>query len=213
MVLGISPRPIPPWYHPIRRGEIERSRRNLPHWNQEGATYFVTFRMADSISRKARDYLEAYRQEWLREHPYPWTNETERAYRKKFNARKEELMDAGYGSCIFKDPSIRKVVSDTLLHFRYTQFHMDSYAIMPNHVHALVCPIPPHSLSRIVHSWKSYTAQILCPKEGVPKPLWMGERWDHIVRDEYSFLKYREYIRQNPKKANLPTASYTLWPE
>ena len=24
-------------------------RRNLPHWRQDGATYFVTFRLADSV--------------------------------------------------------------------------------------------------------------------------------------------------------------------
>src|SRR5882672_1434890 len=30
-------------------GELYRRRRNLPHWEQEGATYFVTFRLADAV--------------------------------------------------------------------------------------------------------------------------------------------------------------------
>ncbi len=30
-------------------GEFEIRHRNLPHWRQQGATYFVTFRLNDSL--------------------------------------------------------------------------------------------------------------------------------------------------------------------
>ena len=33
------------------RAEMTLYRRDLPHWRQEGCTYFVTFCLADSIPR------------------------------------------------------------------------------------------------------------------------------------------------------------------
>src|SRR5437762_149680 len=36
-------------------GDIKIARRHLPHWEQEGATYFVTFRLADSIPNTLLD--------------------------------------------------------------------------------------------------------------------------------------------------------------
>ena len=40
-------------------------RRNLPHWRQDGATYFVTFRLGDSLPRRVLDQWEYEKQLWL----------------------------------------------------------------------------------------------------------------------------------------------------
>ena len=40
-------------------------RRNLPHWRQAGATYFVTFRLGDSVPRKVLEQWEYEKQHWL----------------------------------------------------------------------------------------------------------------------------------------------------
>ena len=38
--------------------EITKSRRNLPHWEQAGCTYFITWRLADSIpAEKVRGWM------------------------------------------------------------------------------------------------------------------------------------------------------------
>jgi hypothetical protein len=42
--------------------------RHLPHWRQEGATYFVTFRLQDSLPQVKLDELEQWRLEWERQH-------------------------------------------------------------------------------------------------------------------------------------------------
>ncbi len=40
-------------------------RRNLPHWRQDGTTYFVTFRLGDSLPRRVLDQWEYEKQLWL----------------------------------------------------------------------------------------------------------------------------------------------------
>src|SRR5438445_9018315 len=40
--------------------------RNLPHWRQEGVTYFVTFRLGDSIPEPVRRRWEEEKAAWLR---------------------------------------------------------------------------------------------------------------------------------------------------
>ncbi len=36
-------------------GEIEITKNRLPHWQQKGAVYFVTWRLADSIPKAKLD--------------------------------------------------------------------------------------------------------------------------------------------------------------
>ncbi|MCA9143628.1 MAG: hypothetical protein KDB05_12615, partial [Planctomycetales bacterium] len=54
--------------------------RHLPHWRQEGATYFVTFRLADALPQEKLRYLQRLRAEWERRHPPPRSEEDWAAY-------------------------------------------------------------------------------------------------------------------------------------
>lgn len=45
--------------------------RHLPHWRQDGATYAVTFRLADSIPQEHVRDLKRWREIWERSHPQP----------------------------------------------------------------------------------------------------------------------------------------------
>jgi putative transposase len=49
--------------------------RHLPHWRQEGATYFLTFRQSDSLPQDKLRQLEMMRREWERRNPPPQTEE------------------------------------------------------------------------------------------------------------------------------------------
>ena len=46
--------------------EITRTRNRLPHWQQPGATYFLTFRLADSIPWEKLGPWMDEREAWLR---------------------------------------------------------------------------------------------------------------------------------------------------
>lgn len=47
---------------------------NLPHWRQDGTTYFVTFRTADSLPQEKLRQWVVEREEWLRENLDPGVN-------------------------------------------------------------------------------------------------------------------------------------------
>ena len=82
--------------------EIRFTENLLPHWQQKGATYFITFRLADSVPIHLRTQWEEECQVWLRFHPEPWDAETEQEYHKRFTAAIERWLDAGHGSCILR---------------------------------------------------------------------------------------------------------------
>ncbi len=54
--------------------ETHRTHRRLPHWTQEGRTYFITFRLADSLPQdKLKQWVEE-KNTWLKFHPEPWAD-------------------------------------------------------------------------------------------------------------------------------------------
>jgi hypothetical protein len=98
--------------------DVEVTRRRLPHWQQEGVTYFVTFRLADSIPADKLAYIEEERDRWLASHPEPWTEEQKREYYACFCVPIERWLDVGYGSCAIAQPqaaAMSLTLSNTLM--------------------------------------------------------------------------------------------------
>ncbi len=80
--------------------EIRHTENRLPHWQQQGAVYFVTFRLADAVPLNLRTQLENERATWLRLHPQPWSAESEQEYHQRFTGAVERWLDAGHGACV-----------------------------------------------------------------------------------------------------------------
>jgi hypothetical protein len=74
---------------------------------------------------------------------------------------------------------------------------------MPNHVHLLMAPIGNHALPQILHSLKSFTAHEINKIIGRGGPVWERESFDHLIRSESDWEKFREYIDKNPVEAEL----------
>src|SRR5687768_14911026 len=72
--------------------------RHLPHWRQEGATYFVTFRLADSLPREKVEHLLRLRQEWERLHPLPRSDSAWDVLIREQTRHIEQWLDQGLGS-------------------------------------------------------------------------------------------------------------------
>ena len=200
-------------FNPVEN--VQRTRRALPHWFQEGRTYFVTFRLADSMPREKREQLEAQRNAWMHAQGLKSLDEIEflseedrKEYHRIFTVKIHELLDAGYGSCALRDPENAQIVSNALMFFDGQRCEMISFVVMPNHVHVLTCPIEPHSLSELLHSWKRFTSREIHKRTGESGTLWLDENFDHIVRTEHQLEHFRNYIRDNPKKARLPEGTF-----
>jgi REP element-mobilizing transposase RayT len=164
----------------------------MPHWRQDGCTYFVTFRLADSVP------AELLRR-WQALQPKP-----------EFPEQFHQWLDQGHGDCVLRQPAIAAVVETALLHFHGERYLLDDYVIMPNHVHVLVTPLGAHDLSAILHSWKSFTAKRVNDALGRTGQLWQDESFDHIVRDEPALEQFAAYIQRNPQAASLKDGEYRV---
>lgn len=131
----------------------------LPHWQQSGAVYFITFRLADAVPHNLRTQWESEREAWLRVHPQPWNPEIELEYHNRFSGAMERWLDAGHGSCVLRRRDCARLVDETLRHFHGERLALISSVVMPNHVHALFVQNAAWPLERIFHSWKLYTAR------------------------------------------------------
>jgi len=192
------------------RGTLEMKQGHLPPWEQAGATYFVTFRLADSV---AENILAAWREEraqWLKFHPPPWDWKTAREYTRRFEEEREQWLDQGQGSCLLRQPKAAQIVSEALRHFDRERYLLDAYVVMPNHVHVLVKPVGSHSIADILHSWKSFTANAINRELDREGTVWMREAFDTIVRDVAHLNACRDYIAQNPDKAALLPGQFIL---
>src|SRR6266542_3964959 len=190
--------------------DILRTRRNLPHWEQESATYFVTFRLADAVPAELAKQWREELETWRKFHPEPWDEKAAAEYRRRFLQAREDWLDQGHGSCVLRDPKLAQVVAEALQFFDGQRYHLDAFVIMPNHVHVLVQPLLGNVLKEIVRSWKSYTARQINKLLNRSGTLWMQESFDRIVRDWDALVRYRAYIARNPKKARLHAGEFVL---
>ncbi|CAN5524351.1 hypothetical protein BH18VER2_BH18VER2_10200 [soil metagenome] len=185
------------------RGEVEIKRRHLPHWEQKGATYFVTFRLADAVPESVLAEWREERERWLKFHPQPWDWKTSREYVRLCEESREQWLDQGHGSCLLRERDYADIVRDALLYFHVERYLLDDFVIMPNHVHLLVKPLGDHPLGEILRSWKSFTAKAINQLRGREGTVWMAESFDTIVRDLDHLDAIRQYIAHNPEKGHL----------
>jgi REP element-mobilizing transposase RayT len=122
------------------------------------------------------------------------------------------FLDSGCGDTWLKRPDIAALVSGALRYFDGQRYTLLAWVVMPNHVHAVVRPEAPHTLSVILKSWKGYTAvhaNRLLHREG--KPFWRKESYDHFCRNEQDRARCCTYTTMNPVKARL-CHQPTDWP-
>ena len=189
---------------------VKTTKRHLPHWEQPGATYFVTFRLVDSVGREVLDQWREERALWLKVHQQPWDWKTAREYMRRFEEEREQWLDQGHGSCLLKDSRARQIIAKTLNHFDRDRYVIDAFVVMPNHVHIVLKPFGANSLSTILHSWKSFTSNEINRLTKRSGPLWMTETFDTIVCDSAHLDSCRSYIEQNPEKAHLSDGEFLL---
>lgn len=194
------------YYNPYKKVEI--SKASLPHWRQEDVTYFVTFRLADSLPQQKLNAWKAERDAWLAANPKPHSEEQKSDYFERFSSKMEAWLDAGHGDCILANPACKKIVEDAMRHFDGERYELGEHTVASNHVHALVTPKQGHELSGIVHSWKSYTANELNKHLGRSGQVWQKEYYDHILRTANAAYRIEEYIKRHD--ATVAAASSRL---
>jgi REP element-mobilizing transposase RayT len=185
----------------------------MPHWRQDGATYFVTFRLSDSLPENRLRELHGLRAEWERRHPPPRSRDVLEQLARMVFERVEGWLDQGTGSCVLRDDRFAELVAQSLLHFHEERYELGCSVVMANHAHAIVRPLRPGAieLEDIIGNWKSYTARRINAAIGETGDLWQDESYDRIIRNEEHLWKSIQYIGRNPEKVGLPRDSCHLW--
>ena len=192
-----------------------RSRGRLPHWERGGGTYFVTFRLAETLPehvlhawKAEQERMEAAARGQGRE----LTEQERRKLRELYTERVEAYLDAGRGSCWLRDERIAGLVVRALRFFDGQRYRLHAWCVMPNHVHVVLTEQSRQDagatgnavpLASVLHSWKSYTAKEANRILGRRGEFWQREYYDHLIRDEEDFYRRIEYTLQNPVKAGL----------
>jgi REP element-mobilizing transposase RayT len=196
-------------------------RRNLPHYQPEDATLFVTFRLAGSIPvRVVRELAETHANvlsdlRALPDSPEKSLRLSEEQSR-AFGRWDAALHHLDCGPRWLETPEIAAMVADSL-RFRHEKVYLlRAYCIMPNHVHVVFTPLPTgdgefHSLAKIMHSLKLRTASEANRRLKIQGEFWQHENYDHVVRDEAEYGRIIEYVLNNPVKAGL-VAEWQAWP-
>jgi REP element-mobilizing transposase RayT len=183
--------------------------RHLPHWRQPGATYFVTFRLADALPHEKLQFLKRLRDEWERTHPAPRSHEDWQAYARQVTNSAERWLDEGYGKCYFRERRWAEDLRQRLHFFQDQRYFLSCWAIMPNHCHAVIQPFDTFALEDLLGAMKGVTARHLNAAFGSSGKVWEEESYDRIVRDEQHLWRVIQYIGHNPRLAGL--AHETAW--
>jgi len=183
-----------------------RSRGRLPHWEADGATYFVTFRLFDSLPKRAVRRIKFERDDIIRTAAAAQRklSETElRRVQALFARKLQQVLDSGAGACFLAIQSVAAIMADTIRKFHGVRYACSAWCVMPNHVHVVLRPLANHRLAEIVHSWKSFTASAANRILRRSGRFWQREYFDHLLRDERQFRRAVQYVLDNPKKAAL----------
>ncbi len=199
-------------FGPIRWFDWDAASRrdgvHLPHVEQEGAIYFVTFRLWDSIPATVLERLKEKRDRWLELHPLPHDAAAEREFRRVYSLPLERYLDSGQGECVLQSSMVRDRFVDTMRRFDGEQYQLGDYVIMPNHVHLLLRTRRGMTAAETCWRWKNLSARDINRMLGRRGHVWQSESFDHVVRTPQRFEQCRKYIADNPR--NLPRLTYTL---
>ncbi len=198
--------------------------RNLPHIQPVHGIFFVTFRLANSLSASIMQRLRENHEVKCKEieRTAQGVKRDEELYKEQkhyFALFDKYLESSENGVCWLKRAEIAGIVSEAM-HFRdKKEYELIAYCIMPNHVHLVICcnedynagalcsdnqsELLSRQLYHILQSLKRFTAQECNKKLGRTGTFWQKESYDHLVRNPKELQNIISYTLQNPVKAGL----------
>jgi putative transposase len=155
-------------------------RRNLPHFQPEGATLFITFRLHGTL-------------------PAPSGRDG-----RSFAAADRDLERHCFGPTWLKHRPVAECVTATIRSGAQVRALYDllAFVVMPNHVHILIDPKETASkITQYVKGVSAKRANELLSRTG--QRFWQDESFDHWVRSPKERGNIIRYIEFNPVRANL----------
>ncbi len=94
---------------------------------------------------------------------------------------------------------------------QYDHVSLDWFVIMPNHIHGIIIikeggsrAAPTKPLGQLIGAFKTIsTKQINILRNTPGTKIWQRNYYEHVIRNEESLQKIREYIVNNPQKWHM----------
>ena len=205
-------------------------RNRLPHISPPGASFFVTFRLADSLPQsillKMKEEFELKIREIKRLYPTDFEKQIYKEQKRYFGKYDAQLDLKPYGNCQLAQKEIAQIVADKIHSLDGQLYDLEAFTIMPNHVHLLFntsnqwvnelnlikndLPLNFKPLAETMRLIKGASARYCNKKLGRKGQLFQYESYDHYVRNEKEWRNIVNYILNNPVKANL-TNDWEEW--
>lgn len=190
--------------------------RNLLHWRFVSATYFFTFRLADSFPQEVARRWKEQESRWLFEHGIEsgWRQAEPERFKEALKALppanraafEHEMsrqffieLDRCHGCCALRQEEAWSIVADALMYFHGQRVWIGDFVVMPNHVHIIVQPFEGISLEEWLYSVKRFTSTRLPGAVKRADHIWQPESFDRVIRDRDELRRRRDYIARNPR--------------
>lgn len=196
-------------------------RRHLPHFQQPGQLYFITWCTKDAVPPKAlNSYSIQLMQIKSKIEEAKRNNESEDTIcllkaelyiiRKKYMKAFDDLLHLQTKYIIDLSKSENtKIIIDALCFWEGKRIENYAICVMSNHVHWVLKVLNKDEngnlvyLQDILQSVKRFYANRINFSEKCTGSLWHNESYDTTIRDELHFENAVNYTLQNPVKAGL----------
>jgi putative transposase len=221
-------------FHPFDPdADVAMRKRNLPHWFQPGVAVFITFRTKDSLPRDVMMRMRRELEVWLRSKNFPIVlaesifcgkradhqrlldalqAKDRQEFRKRAGRLIQDSLDQCHGACVLQQPRLARMLEEIILYDNGKKFDLESFVIMPNHVHAIVQFRKGFDFDVVGQSWMRYSARKINKEIRSSGYFWQPEPFDHLIRSPEQFSYLQRYIAENPNKAKLQPHQYLYWP-
>ena len=168
-------------------------RRNLPHLYDELGTFFITYRLANSIPLSALKKLE-----------HSSNNHDFENFKKLF-IKYDQLLDlTDFGVNYLINDKIVDICKGTLHYPDGKEYKLICYCIMPNHVHFVIRLLQGNSgISNIMKGIKGTSARKSNLFLGRTGKFWQDESYDRLIRNDVELYFVIKYVLLNPVKSRL----------
>ena len=170
-------------------------RRELPHIQPKGGTFFVTFRLYGSVPKSRIKRLKQLHKEMNLNLPTDYYYN----YDRELN-----------GPYWLDDPQIANIVISAMKFWDQNGVDLICYCLMGNHVHIVVKVWPENSkgeeffLAKYMKSIKTFSSRKANEVLGrTGQPFWRPESYDSLIKNEKSLRRVIKYILDNPVKAGF----------
>ncbi len=195
--------------------------RHLPHFQQPGQSYFVTWCTADAVPPIAvKDYTQQLKLISSKIEMLKAKNAEDKSIidseielskmRKKYVKAMDDLLHLDKKSIInLSHPKNTSDIIDTLLFWEGKRIKNYAFTVMSNHVHWVLKTLEkdeqgdPVFLQDILQSVKRFSANQINKNENRKGTVWHNESFDTIIRDDLHLQNAIHYTLENPVKAGL----------